>query len=76
MSCRKTAYNKIWEREFSWIGPVKDDRYSAYCKLCLRSFRIDCSGFSQAKSHQKSNCHKSAVSKSNSQQSLAYLTES
>ena len=31
-------------------------KFIAYCKICLKSFRIDNSGLSQVKSHEK--CHK------------------
>ena len=59
----KTKYCNKWEKTYPWLGKVNQDEYSAYCKLCLKSFRIDNSGISQVKSHAK--CHKAGESMSN-----------
>ena len=59
----KTKYCNKWEKTYPWHGKVNQDEYSAYCKLCLKSFRIDNSGISQVKSHAK--CHKAGESMSN-----------
>ena len=53
----KTAYKKSWENEFPWISPVKKDIFKAYCKTCLKVFKIDGSGICQVRSHAK--CHTS-----------------
>ena len=50
------TYCSKWEQNFSWISPVKNEKYMAYYKICVKSFRIDKSGLSQVKSHAK--CHK------------------
>jgi len=31
---------------------MKNDVYCGYCKICLKSFKIDGSGVSQVKSHK------------------------
>ena len=50
----KCAYKKEWEKEFPWISPVKNDKTSAFCGICVKSFKFDNSGISQIKSHAKS----------------------
>ena len=55
----KTSHQQGWEKQFSWIQQVNSDIYRAYCKLCLKTSRIDGSGISQVKSHEK--YHKSKV---------------
>ena len=52
-----TNYQKSWEKEYTWLAPKANDIYSAYCKICLKSFKIDKSGVGQVKSHAK--CHES-----------------
>ena len=53
----KTTYCSKWEQSFPWISPVKNEKYMAYCKICVKSFRIEKSGLSQVESHAK--CRKS-----------------
>ena len=53
----KTTYCSKWEQSFAWISPVKNEKYVAYCKIWVKSFRIEKSGLSQVESH--ANCHKS-----------------
>ena len=36
---------------------MKNEKYMTYCKICIKSFRLENSGLSQVKSHAK--CHKS-----------------
>ena len=49
----KTSYCAKWEDEFNWLTKSsKPD--CGYCNLCKDDFRIDGSGVSQVKSHQKS----------------------
>ena len=45
----KTTYCCKWEQSF----PVKNEMSIAYCKICVKSFRIDNSVLSQVKSHAK-----------------------
>lgn len=52
----KTKYQEQWQKGFSWLQKVKTDCYSAFCKKCLRRFRIYSSGICQVCSHAK--CHK------------------
>ena len=73
---RKTSYLSKWEKDYQWLTSVKkkNDKYSACCKLCLKSFRIDGSGIFQVKSHENSKSHKSNV-QSNSQTRFNFLME-
>ena len=50
----KTSYRAEWEKFHPWLSGVKTDKCLAYCKICLKTFRIDNSGLSQVKSHAKS----------------------
>ena len=59
----KTSYCKKWEETYAWLSPVNTDKFMAYCKICLKSFRIDNIGLSQVKSHEK--CHKPGQTLSN-----------
>ena len=52
---RKTKYSSKWEKNYQ-----KNGKYRDYCKLFLKSFSIDCSGISQAKSHENFKSHKSS----------------
>ena len=52
----KTKYQEQWEKDFLGFKKVKTDCYSAFCKKCLRHFRIDSSGIYRVRSHAK--CHK------------------
>ena len=52
----KTCYQTKWQESFPWLARVKSDIYKAYCKQCLKTFRIDGSGIAQVRSHAK--CHK------------------
>lgn len=51
----KTQFQNAWLAEFPWLEAVPNDRYSAKCKICVKTFKIDGSGRSQVASHQK--CH-------------------
>ena len=61
MTNRKTKYNANWEKEHLWLTAVVQDVYTAFCKLCNKTFRIDGSGLSQVNSHACSNFHKKQV---------------
>ena len=52
----KCTYRAAWEKDYSWLAPVKTDHHKAYCKRCAKRFQIDDNGLSQVKSHAK--CHK------------------
>ena len=45
----KTSYCKKWKKTYAWLSPVDTDKFIAYYKI----FRIDNSGLSQVKSHEK-----------------------
>lgn len=49
----KTSYSVEWQDDFPWIKNPKHPE-SAYCELCMRSFRIDGREIAQVKSHRKS----------------------
>ena len=50
-------YQKAWEKDYPWASSVRTDPQSAYCGICLKSFKINNSVFGQIKSHSK--CHMS-----------------
>ena len=50
-------YQKAWEKDYPWVSSVRTDPQSAYCGICLKSFKIDNSGVGQLTSHSK--CHES-----------------
>ena len=52
----KRTYCSKWEKSCPWIYPVENEKYTAYCKICIKSFRIEKSVLSQVESHAK--CHK------------------
>ena len=56
-SKRKTKYNKLWESEFDWIQPSKEDVNLASCKVCQKTFSICGSGIGQVRSHANSKLH-------------------
>ena len=53
-----SKYQKAWEKDLSY---VRTDPQSAYCGICLKSFKINSSGLGQLKSHSK--CRKSGKRK-------------
>ena len=55
----KTSFRVVWMEGRPWLELVKNDVYRAYSKICLKSFKLDGSGLSQVKSHEKS--HKSGA---------------
>ena len=40
----KTKYQEKWQDDFPWLKRVQNDPYSAYCAVCLKSFKIDNQG--------------------------------
>ena len=56
-------YQKAWEKDYPWVSSVRTDPQSAYCGICLKSFKINNSGFGQLKSHSK--CNESGKKKKN-----------
>ena len=52
----KTKYLFKWEEKFRWVTKSEEPD-SAKCTLYNKSFRIDGSGVSQIKSHQRSKTH-------------------
>ena len=62
----KCWYSTKWEDTFKWIQP-DSNKENAFCKLCNRSFKIDGSGVTQVKSHEKSKDHKEREKSATSQ---------
>jgi hypothetical protein len=66
---RKTCFNKHWLTSGSkdnnqvdvseWCCDVKEDPYSAFCKVCHKRFSIGNMGFAQILSHGDTMKHKS-----------------
>ena len=57
----KTSYCPDWEKEFEWLSACKDDKYSAMCKICNKTFSISGSGISQMKYHNISEKHQNVL---------------
>ena len=64
----KTKYRQSWESDFPWLRQVANDVFSAYCDVCLTSFKIDNQGISQVRSHAK--CHENNSKKKSALQSF------
>ena len=56
-----TKYQKAWEKDYPSVSSVRTDPQSAYCWICLKSFKINNSVVGQLKSHSK--CHESGKRK-------------
>ena len=54
-------YEKAWGKDHPWVTSVRTDLQSAFCGICLRSFKISNTGVGQLKSHSK--CHESSKRK-------------
>ena len=54
-------YQNAWEKDYPWVSFVRTHPQSAYCGICLKSFKINNSGVGQLKSHSK--CHESGKRK-------------
>ena len=54
-------YQKVWEKHYLWVFSMRIDPQSAYCGICLKSFKINNNGIGQVKSHSK--CHESGKRK-------------
>ena len=50
-------YQKAWEKDYPLASSVRTDPQSAYCGICLKSFKINNSVVGQIRSHSK--CHMS-----------------
>ena len=68
---RKTKFNTDWLRKVEEDGVVVGSwlkrgttEYQGFCKLCMSEFAVDGSGWSQVKSHQKSEKHNRRVQES------------
>lgn len=57
----ETKYNSIWESTYEWLEEVKEDVFSAKCKICKCNFKINGSGIGQIKIHSASKKHTKAV---------------
>ena len=56
-----TKYQKSLEKDYPWVTSVAKDVHSAYCKICLKSFKVGNSGEGNVKSHSR--CHESGKRK-------------
>lgn len=74
-SKRSTKYNSAWESQFKWLKPDKESVFSAFCELCKKTFKIDGSGISQVKVHEKGERHRKwdVTQKTVSNQSTYYF---
>lgn len=53
----KTKFCDEWIKEWGWLKRTQEP-YTAYCKLCKKSFRIDGAGIAQVKIHSKGVKHR------------------
>lgn len=54
---KATYYDKKWESEFPWVHACRDNKCSAYCSLCKKSFSLSNMGRVALTSHAKSRGH-------------------
>jgi hypothetical protein len=66
---RKTAFQRDWLAKKdengvafeAWLAPVKDNEFSAHCKQCNKTFRLESSGIRAVTSHAEGMMHKKRV---------------
>ena len=64
-SRKKTSFNSDWllkEKFESWLGQIEKDSFSAYCKLCSKSFILSNMGEQALTSYMNGKKHKRAES--------------
>ena len=66
----KTSFAASWLTEYTWIEAVKNDIYSARCKLCKSTFKIDNSGITTVKRHADRDKHKNLEKNMSSQRTF------
>ena len=54
-------YQKAWENDYPWASSVRTDPQSAYCGICLKSFKINNSVVGQIKCHMSGNRKETAL---------------
>lgn len=60
----KCTFNELWLEDgafSSWLKPVANNRYQAYCTLCKKALELSSLGIKSLRSHAKSEKHKVAV---------------
>ncbi len=60
----KCTFNGLWLEDgafSSWLKPVANNRYQAYCTLCKKALELSSLGIKSLQSHVKSEKHKVAV---------------
>ncbi|XP_047990547.1 uncharacterized protein LOC125229685 [Leguminivora glycinivorella] len=70
---KKTTFNCEWQLNDKfkpWLEPVKNDHFSAYCKLCKKSFTLSNMGEQALSSHMKGKKHNILLSNQNKSMSL------
>lgn len=70
MSKRQTKYNPQWERDHFWIQKTKDDKFSAYCKICKKTFSVSGGGIALVKQHERTKVHESRIQESCNQRTF------
>ncbi len=60
----KCTFNGLWLEDgafCSWLKPVANNRYQAYCTLCKKALELSSLGIKSLQSHANSEKHKVAV---------------
>ena len=57
MSKKQTKCNSLWEKDHSWLQKCKNDQFSAYCKICKKSFSVSGGGICLVKQHDNTKTH-------------------
>ena len=57
MSERQIKYNSLWEKDHSWLQKCKNNKFSAYCKICKKTFSVNGGGIYLVKQHEKTKTH-------------------
>jgi len=53
----KTYFQSNWIDKYSWVKEDVDNKNSAFCKLCLKSFSLSNMGITAILSHMKGKNH-------------------
>ena len=56
---RQTKYK--WQKDHTWLWKCKNDQFSAYCKICKKTFSVSGGGIFLMKQHKKTKTNVSST---------------
>lgn len=62
---RVCTFQDTWKKDFSFLGSVPNDKYSAKCSLCMRTISVK-EGIKSVRQHAETSQHKANVSATSS----------